>query len=108
MGEVASSAARRLRDLQFGAAHLSSGAPNDNCHRGHDASAPGVRHGDLTQVLLRCARVRDRQTDSNTIVPNRNWAWLRLNGVDLMLNTAYEYDKRPPAADPCREAIFPS
>jgi glyoxylase I family protein len=44
------------------------------------------------------------QTDSNTIAPNHNWVWLRLKGVDLMLNTAYEHDKRPPAADPGRVA----
>lgn len=31
-----------------------------------------------------------------------NWAWLKLNGADLMLNTAYEKDRRPAAADPAR------
>jgi glyoxylase I family protein len=30
------------------------------------------------------------------------WALLRLNGVELMLNTAYEDDARPPAPDPAR------
>src|SRR5258706_10507820 len=40
------------------------------------------------------------QTDTNTTAPNHNWVWLRLNNVDLMLNTAYEYDKRPPTPDP--------
>jgi catechol 2,3-dioxygenase-like lactoylglutathione lyase family enzyme len=44
------------------------------------------------------------QTDTNTTAPNDNWVWLRLNNVDLMLNTAYEYDKRPSAADPRRTA----
>jgi glyoxylase I family protein len=44
------------------------------------------------------------QTDSNTTAPNHNWVWLRLNDIDLMLNTAYEYDKRPPEADPRRLA----
>ena len=44
------------------------------------------------------------QTDSNTTAPNHNWVWLRLNDIDLMLNTAYEYDKRPPTADPRRVA----
>ncbi len=29
---------------------------------------------------------------------------LRLNGVELMLNTAYEEDTRPPAPDPVRFA----
>lgn len=32
------------------------------------------------------------------------WALLRLNGVELMLNTAYEDDKRPPAPDTARVA----
>jgi len=44
------------------------------------------------------------QADANTRPPNHNWVWLRLNGVDLMLNTAYEYDQRPPAADARRTA----
>lgn len=42
------------------------------------------------------------QADDNTTAPNHNWVWLRLNSVDLMLNTAYEYDSRPPAPDPRR------
>jgi catechol 2,3-dioxygenase-like lactoylglutathione lyase family enzyme len=33
-----------------------------------------------------------------------DWALLRLNGVELMLNTAYEQDSRPPAPDPARIA----
>ena len=32
------------------------------------------------------------------------WALLRLNGVELMLNTAYEDDARPPVPDPARIA----
>jgi glyoxylase I family protein len=28
-----------------------------------------------------------------------DWALLRLNGVELMLNTAYESDERPPVSD---------
>lgn len=32
------------------------------------------------------------------------WALLRLNGVELMLNTAYETGERPPAPDPNRTA----
>lgn len=42
--------------------------------------------------------------DSNTVAPNHNWVWLKLNGTDLMLNTAYEYDRRPPSPDPRRVA----
>ena len=45
------------------------------------------------------------QSDVNTIAPNHNWVWLRLNDVDLMLNTAYEYDKRPPTPDSRRVAL---
>ena len=33
-----------------------------------------------------------------------DWALLRLNGVELMLNTAYERDLRPPAPDTARRA----
>jgi len=34
---------------------------------------------------------------------NCDWVWLRLNDVDLMLNTAYESDdERPPQRDPDR------
>ncbi|HVT17568.1 MAG TPA: VOC family protein [Thermoanaerobaculia bacterium] len=33
-----------------------------------------------------------------------DWALLRLAGVELMLNTAYEDDERPPAPDPVRVA----
>ena len=33
-----------------------------------------------------------------------DWVWLRLDGVDLMLNTAYEAEHRPPHPDPARAA----
>ncbi len=33
-----------------------------------------------------------------------DWALLKLNGVELMLNTAYEEDQRPPAPDSARVA----
>ncbi len=33
-----------------------------------------------------------------------DWALLRLSGVELMLNTAYEEDSRPPEPDPARIA----
>jgi len=36
--------------------------------------------------------------------PRFDWALLRLNGVELMLNTAYEDDQRPPAPDTSRRA----
>jgi len=33
-----------------------------------------------------------------------DWVWLKLNGTELMLNTAYEHDSRPAAPDPARVA----
>jgi glyoxylase I family protein len=36
--------------------------------------------------------------------PNFSWALLRWQGIELMLNTAYEDDKRPPLPDPVRVA----
>ena len=36
--------------------------------------------------------------------PNFGWALLELDGAQLMLNTAYEDDARPPAPDPVRLA----
>ena len=33
-----------------------------------------------------------------------HWAWLRLGGADLMLNTAYDPGERPPERDPARQA----
>jgi glyoxylase I family protein len=36
--------------------------------------------------------------------PNCDWVLLRLNGVELMLNTAYEAPHRPPQPDPKRIA----
>jgi catechol 2,3-dioxygenase-like lactoylglutathione lyase family enzyme len=29
-----------------------------------------------------------------------DWVWLKRNGAELMLNTRYEFDSRPPAPDP--------
>ncbi len=34
-----------------------------------------------------------------------NWCWLRLGEASLMLNTAYEADRRPPAPDPAAHAV---
>jgi uncharacterized glyoxalase superfamily protein PhnB len=33
-----------------------------------------------------------------------DWAWLENNGAELMLNTAYEREDRPPEPDPARIA----
>ncbi len=42
--------------------------------------------------------------DSSEPGDNRNWCWLRLNGAELMLNTAYEAEHRPASPDPSRIA----
>ena len=34
--------------------------------------------------------------------PQFDWVLLRLNGSELMLNTAYDEDQRPPVPDPAR------
>lgn len=39
-----------------------------------------------------------------TVQSTSDWAWLRRGGVEIMLNTAYESDARPPAPDPARVA----
>jgi uncharacterized glyoxalase superfamily protein PhnB len=36
--------------------------------------------------------------------PKFHWALLKLNGIELMLNTAYEDEYRPPVPDPARVA----
>ena len=36
--------------------------------------------------------------------PNFDWVLLRLNGSELMLNTAYDEGHRPPSPDPARSA----
>lgn len=51
--------------------------------------------------VLRCEIV---STDSNTKAPDHNWVWLRLQGADLMLNTAYDEGLRPPQPDAKRVA----
>lgn len=33
-----------------------------------------------------------------------DWCWLKLNGTELMLNTRYECDSRPPTPDPAHVA----
>ena len=42
--------------------------------------------------------------DDGKPVPNNDWVCLELNGVHVMLNTAYEREHRPPAPDPRRTA----
>ena len=45
-----------------------------------------------------------RATDQNTTAPNHNWVWLVRGDVQLMLNTAYDPEDRPPAPDQHRAA----
>jgi uncharacterized glyoxalase superfamily protein PhnB len=40
--------------------------------------------------------------DPNTDPADVDWALLRLNDVELMLNTAYDHGERPPVRDPRR------
>ena len=42
--------------------------------------------------------------DDPNKAPNHDWVWLRRGDIDLMLNTAYESDSRPPAPDARRVA----
>lgn len=41
---------------------------------------------------------------SSQPVDDCSWAWLRLDDAELMLNTAYEPESRPPSPDPTRIA----
>lgn len=41
---------------------------------------------------------------TSTSGDDSGWAGLRLNGAEVMLNTAYDVGKRPPAPDPVRVA----
>jgi catechol 2,3-dioxygenase-like lactoylglutathione lyase family enzyme len=42
--------------------------------------------------------------NSSGPVPNCGWVWLKGHGTDLMLNTAYDDDARPPIPDSARVA----
>jgi glyoxylase I family protein len=41
-------------------------------------------------------------TSDGKPAPHFHWVLLRLNGTELMLNTAYDEDQRPQAPDPAR------
>lgn len=41
-------------------------------------------------------------TSDGKPAPHFDWVLLRLNGAELMLNTLYDADQRPPAPDPAR------
>jgi catechol 2,3-dioxygenase-like lactoylglutathione lyase family enzyme len=42
-------------------------------------------------------------TDNNP-TPNHDWVWLKRDGIDLMLNTAYDSDEQPPEPEARRVA----
>jgi uncharacterized glyoxalase superfamily protein PhnB len=55
-----------------------------------------------TSLAFYCDVLGFEVFNSSSRVPDCNWAWLKLNGVDLMLNTAYEKEYRPPSPDATR------
>ena len=50
-----------------------------------------------TSIAFYCGMLGFEVATTSEPGPKFDWALLRLNGVELMLNTAYERDKRPPA-----------
>lgn len=57
-----------------------------------------------TSLAFYCDILGFQVHNSSQPVPNCGWAWLKLNGIDLMLNTAYDDDCRPAKPDPARVA----
>ena len=57
-----------------------------------------------TSLAFYCDILGFQVHSSSQPVPNCGWAWLKLNGIDLMLNTAYDDDCRPAIPDPARIA----
>jgi hypothetical protein len=70
-----------------------------------DRCSDSSTHATSLKFTVTCSRFQIVTTDANTAPPNHNWVWLRLNGTDPMLNTAYEYDKRPLSPDLRRVGI---
>jgi uncharacterized glyoxalase superfamily protein PhnB len=57
-----------------------------------------------TSLAFYCDVLGFEVHSSSQPVPKCHWAWLKLNGIDLMLNTAYEDEYRPSTPDPRRAA----
>jgi glyoxylase I family protein len=57
-----------------------------------------------TSIAFYCERLGFEIVATSRPGPVFGWALLRLNGLELMLNTAYEDDSRPAAPDPARIA----
>jgi glyoxylase I family protein len=68
-------------------------------------SAPLIQVFDMpTSVRFYCGVVGFELISQSRPGNHFDWCLLRLNGVELMLNTAYERDSRPAAPDPARVA----
>jgi glyoxylase I family protein len=55
-----------------------------------------------TSLAFYCDVLGFEVHNSSQPVPRCHWAWLRLNDIDLMLNTAYEDEYRPTTPDSAR------
>jgi glyoxylase I family protein len=67
--------------------------------------APLIQVFDMpTSIRFYCDVLGFELVTSSGPPPDCGWVLLRLKGVDLMLNTAYESHERPPAPDPARIA----
>jgi len=68
-------------------------------------AAPLLQVFDMpTSIAFYSERLGFEIVSTSSPAPDCNWALLRLNGVELMLNTACESDRRPAAPDPARIA----
>jgi glyoxylase I family protein len=66
-------------------------------------SAPLLQVFDMpTSIAFYCDVLGFEIVSTSEPGPRFDWALLRLNGVELMLNTAYEDNQRPSAPDPSR------
>jgi glyoxylase I family protein len=57
-----------------------------------------------TSIRFYCGQLGFELVNKSQTGNDFGWALLQLNGVELMLNTRYENDHRPPAPDPQRVA----
>jgi len=57
-----------------------------------------------TSIKFYCDKLGFQIKSQSRPGPEFDWALLQLNGVELMLNTAYERDQRPAVPDPARIA----
>ena len=57
-----------------------------------------------TSLAFYCDVLGFQLVGSSGQPPRCGWALLRRDNIELMLNTQYEDDQRPPVADPARQA----